>query len=317
MSAHAASFSYAAFKRGFDWLVRALALGLAALLMLALGGCSSEPDTDENAPYPEASPLLYEVADAQGEVEGWLLGTIHALPEDVDWRTPAIEQVVTEADLLLVEVAGLGQNDEVAEVFLELSQSPGLPPLIERVAPQFREDLDAMIDELGTSRAILRSSEDWAAAIMLARLDAPGDPKYGVDRALITGFKGRKITGFETAREQLGIFDQLASEDQRALLEGTVEDWASSTDNRDKLVRAWIAGDVQTLEAATSEGIMADPQIREALLDNRNRDWLKQLEPIFDDGPKPLVAVGAAHIVGPDGLAEQLKQRGFTVTRVQ
>ena len=292
-------------------------MGLAALLMLALGGCSSEPDTDENAPYPAANPLLYEVADAQGEVEGWLLGTIHALPEDVDWRTPSIEQVVTEADLLLVEVAGLGQNDDVTKVFVELSQSPGLPPLTERVAPEFRDDLDAMIGELGTSRAILRSSEDWAAAIMLARLDAPGDPKFGVDRALITQFQGRKVSGFETAREQLGIFDQLAPEDQLALLEATVEEWAASTDNREKLLRAWIAGDVQTLEAATREGIMADPEIRAALLEDRNRDWLKQLEPILDDGPRPLVAVGAAHLVGPDGLAEQLKQRGYTITRVQ
>lgn len=289
---------------------------ILVLMLLAIAACSEAQKTDEAEPYPPPNPLFYELANADGEVEGWLLGTIHALPEGVSWRTAQIDRVVDEADVLAVEVAGLGQNDAVRQVFIELSQSPDLPPIEDRVAPALRPDLDLMIARLNTSRAILRSSEDWAAAIMLAQVDAPGDPEYGVDRALMAQFSDREVIGFETARTQLGIFDQLAPQDQRELLEGTVEDWASSRTHPERLLRAWLSGDEKTLEAATTEGIMADPELRDALLVDRNANWMAQLGPMLKDAPKPLIAVGTAHLVGPDGLVTMLEAQGYTVRRL-
>lgn len=294
----------------------AWALLLAAVL-LALAACSSEIEDRESVVYPAADPLIFEIANKDGGIEGWMLGTIHALPAGVDWRTAKIDQVVAKADLLLVEVASLGQNDAIRQAFVELSQSPDLPPLTDRVAPELRGDLDTMIDELGTSRAILRSSEDWAAAIMLSRVGAPGDPAYGVDRALIEEFQGRRVVGFETAREQLGIFDRLAAEDQQALLEGTVREWSAFRGERDRLVRAWLSGDTAQLEEITTSGIMADPELRASLLTNRNDNWIGPIEQALEDDPLPLIAVGAAHLVGPEGLAAQIEARGYTVTRVR
>ncbi|KEO91384.1 hypothetical protein EH31_01600 [Erythrobacter longus] len=295
---------------------RAVLAFALVLLLLAIAACSEEQKTDEVEPYPPPNPLFYELANADGEVEGWLLGTIHALPEGVSWRTAQIDRVVEEADFLAVEVASLGKGDTVRQAFLELSQSPGLRPIEDRVAPDLRPDLDAMVARLNTSRAILRSSEDWAAAIMLAQVDAPGDPQYGVDRALIAQFSDREVIGFETARTQLGIFDQLAPQDQRELLEGTVEDWAASKANPERLLRAWLSGDEKTLEAATIEGIMADPELRDALLVQRNSSWMAQLAPKLNEMPRPLIAVGAAHLVGPDGLVTMLKAQGYTVRRL-
>lgn len=297
--------------------VRQSVLVLAIIcLLLAISACSAEKDATEAKPYPPPNPLFYELANADGEVEGWLLGTIHALPSGVLWRTPAIDEVVSEADLLLVEVAELGASAEVARVFAEISRTPGLPPVAQRISPALHSDLELMLAGPEVSQSNLRDAEDWAAAIMLAQVDAPGEPRYGVDRALIGDFEGRDIKGFETARRQLGIFDSLAAEDQRALLEGTIEEWAQSKDRPGSLLRAWIAGDAELLEKATVEGIMADPELRDALLVNRNKDWIEQLIPVLGSGQKPLIAVGAAHLVGPDGLPEMLKQRGITARRV-
>ena len=50
---------------------------LAPVLALALAGCSDAPG--EEAAGPPPNPLLYEIASADGAVEGWMLGTIHAL----------------------------------------------------------------------------------------------------------------------------------------------------------------------------------------------------------------------------------------------
>ena len=47
-------------------------------------------------------------------------------------------------------------------------------------------------------------------------------------------------------------------------------------------------------------------------LEERNARWIGQLETLFQDGPC-LVAVGAVHLVGGDGLLAALRRDGYTV----
>ncbi|UAB77112.1 TraB/GumN family protein [Erythrobacter sp. SCSIO 43205] len=302
-------FTPSAHRPAWFWLLAAFVFSLSA--------CGDRAETDPSPTYPEASPLLYEISSEGGVVEGWMFGTIHALPEGVEWRTAEIDRVIDEADVLMVEVASLGQSDDVRQAFLELSRSPGLPPVNERVSLEIRPDLEAMVARSGLSRAHLRASEDWAAAIMLSQVDAPGDPELGVDRVLIAQFNGRKVKGFETAREQLGIFDQLSPSVQRTLLEETVRDWASSRGERKRLITAWLSGDVPQLEEVTTSGIMDDPELRAALLTNRNDNWIAPITQALEKEPLPLIAVGTAHLIGAQGLAAQVQEHGYTVRRVQ
>lgn len=287
----------------------AFALGFA----LSLTACT---ESEEAVDYPGVNPLVYEIANADGEVEGWMLGTIHALPDGVSWRTQTIESLVADADYLWVEVAELENRAQIALTFGDLAGTEGLGPLSDRVEEDLREPLATMIARSDFPAGDFADTESWAAAIMLSRVDAQGQPANGVDRALIRDFAQREVRGFETAAGQLGVFDQLAEEDQRDLLEGTVREWAASRDEPGKLMRAWIAGDLAVLEEATTTGIMADPELRDALLVGRNEDWIEPLVQSLQADERPLVAVGTAHLIGPDGLAAMLEARGYTVTRL-
>ena len=82
------------------------------------------------------------------------------------------------------------------------------------------------------------------------------------------------------------------------------------------LMQAWLKGDQTVLEEAANTGFLTDPDLRAALLTNRNADWVRQLSPILEDDALPLVAVGAAHLVGTDGLPAMLEQLGYTTTRL-
>ena len=81
--------------------------------------------------------------------------------------------------------------------------------------------------------------------------------------------------------------------------------------------QAWLRGDVAALEALDHAGLLADPELRDALLIQRNADWVRQLSAMLKQGEKPLVAVGALHLVGKDGLVARLQAQGFKVTRLQ
>jgi uncharacterized protein YbaP (TraB family) len=52
------------------------------------------------------------------------------------------------------------------------------------------------------------------------------------------------------------------------------------------------------------------------LLVERNRAWMPQIEALFKR-PKPsFVVVGAAHLIGSDGLLQLLRARGYTVDQM-
>ena len=70
------------------------------------------------------------------------------------------------------------------------------------------------------------------------------------------------------------------------------------------------------LAKLTREGILADPELYEALLAEQPA-WTAQLENLFSTESRPLVAVGAGHMFGPDGLPAMLEASGYTVRRIQ
>jgi len=287
---------------------------IAILLGLLLAGCSSDQeDTSASAP---ANPLVYEIASADGTVEGWMIGTIHALPADTPWRTAAIGRVVDASDLLVVEIAGLGAEADSAAIYKTLAQSPAQPPLAERIEPGLRAQLAALLARGQLAEVDFTDTETWAAAIALARIDATGDPANGVDRALITDFAGRPVRELEGLRGQLAIFDRLPEAAQRKMLAAVVRESETARTDPERLQRAWLAGDAATLAASTQEGFLADPELREALLTGRNRRWIAAIVPLLAQDPHPLIAVGTAHLVGPEGLAALLEAEGYRVRRI-
>ena len=298
------------------WL-RLVLLALAFALSVALGACSAAGDDGEATRRGGSGPgpLFYEIAREDGTVRGWLFGTIHALPAGTRWRTPVIDRATAEADSLVVEVATLGDAAAAARLFRDLGTTPGLPPLADRVPPEQRAALAALADRAGMNLARQQRTESWAAAMMLARVSAEGSPEHGVERALLRDFAGRPVRELEGAAGQLGIFDRLPEEAQRALLAAVVAASDPAQSAAARLREAWLEGDAAALEAATQEGMMADPRLRAALLTERNRAWLGPIEASLHSPGRPLIAVGAAHVVGPEGLVALLTERGWRVTR--
>ncbi len=286
---------------------------IAPLLLLMVAGCSDDPA----APQAPASPLLYEIASSDGTVEGWMFGTIHALPDGTAWRTPAVTEVIESAGLLVVEIAALDDDAALSRTFAALASTPGLPSLSQRIPAELRPSLDDLLARGGLVQDGFADTETWAAAITLARIDATGDPANGVDRALIADFASRRVREFEGVGAQLAIFDRLPEPTQRNMLAAVVRGSQSVRRDPERLQRAWLAGDVAAIEASTREGILADPPLRQALLESRNRRWVAALVPLLREAPRPLVAVGAAHLLGPEGLAALIEAQGYRLRRIK
>lgn len=282
-------------------------------LLLALAGALTLSSCGEPArEWPDPHPALWEVTGPDG-AQGWLFGTIHSLPEGARWRTPAVDNAFGKASVLVVEVANLANDNAAAGAFQDISTTPGLPPLSQRVPAGDRPALAALLDRTGLDDGDFPDTETWAAALVIANRLRTGESSAGVDRALIAD--AGRVEGLESFKQQYGLFDSLSAEDQGDLLLAMAAEADSTAEER--RVEAWLTGDMATLEGESAKGILADPELREVLQSRRNRIWASQVDRMMAAGQKPFVAVGAAHMLGAEALPALLTARGYTVRRVQ
>jgi uncharacterized protein YbaP (TraB family) len=80
---------------------------------------------------------------------------------------------------------------------------------------------------------------------------------------------------------------------------------------RARTLERWLA-DIDRMDGLSEDAKAIEQRARRCLLEDRNARWIGQLETLFQDGPS-FVAVGAVHLVGPDGLIAALRRNGYQV----
>ena len=81
-------------------------------------------------------------------------------------------------------------------------------------------------------------------------------------------------------------------------------------DAKEKIIRIWILAHFP---------INAAPQTKVWTVDfiRRNNAWIPQIEAMLNTNPTEAVLVGALHLVGNEGVLQQLRDRGYKVEQLQ
>ena len=88
------------------------------------------------------------------------------------------------------------------------------------------------------------------------------------------------------------------------------------------LARIWQAGDQKLMEAMLSMGEAAGgdegayDEYNDTLIYSRNEGFEEQAKEYLRNGTVAMIAIGAFHIVGQDGLAARLARAGYTVEEI-
>jgi uncharacterized protein YbaP (TraB family) len=287
-------------------------LPLAGMIMVA--GC----DAPEPMVTGPVHPAMWQVSD--GDTRIILLGSVHMLPPDLDWQDDRIRRVIDQSDELILELA----PSEVAAVpalFATLSRDEPVSPVDRRLDPAMADRMADMAQASGMDEADADQTESWALSLLAGNVttaDLGLSADNGVETRLTAAFaaQGKRVSGLETARQQLGTFDGLPEPVQDRMLAQTLSRAPQAPDTIRATIRAWASGDTATLTRLASADLARLPQITAPLLTNRNRQWAIQISQRMQRPGTVLVAVGAAHLAGPDNLPDLLAARGFTVTRL-
>lgn len=233
--------------------------------------------------------------DAERQLPPWVLAKLdsaHAFAMETDISDPAVVKLMLRDD-------GKKLSDELGpDDWAKLKAAIG-----DKVA----EGMDQM--------------KPFTTLVTLAMKDLPMTAP--MDAVLVARAKaaGKPIVYLEPVEAQLAAITPFATaEDIRALL-GRLD---YSKQQTLEMVRAYQAGDAAALNAMFDDKTLwiaagRDPakfgEFIDATLTKRNQSWVAPLEQMAADGGG-FVAVGAAHLVGPDNVPDLLAARGFTIKRL-
>jgi uncharacterized protein YbaP (TraB family) len=298
-------------------------LGKAERLTLALSTLSRDfpspgPETAQRlaslCALPSGRPALWRVRSPNG-VEATLFGAVHALPEGTAWRSPALDAAISRVQVVAFEI---DDPPEAQTASLNQVLAEGVTAksrLSTKLSAQGQARLKTAAAKLGLDFDRLDQAEPWLAEIILSRAlisDAKIPTGVGVEGQIVAALPpGTRMVGLERPGESAAQLRGAPEATQLAVLEQRLA--GAGRDVRadyDRSLVLWLAGDVNGMEAMVAE--MSEGK-RNLMLWARNRLWLARISTLLSGRENVLIVVGAAHMLGPDGLPSILRAQGYTV----
>jgi uncharacterized protein YbaP (TraB family) len=271
------------------------------------------------APLGAAAAQSFVWKATRGGSVVYIAGSIHMLTPDAYPLHPAFERAFTESDLLVEEV-DLAEmlGPEVQMKTLMRGMLPAGTTLDKVLAPATLALLTKAATDVGAPMEALQRLKPWMIALTIEGLElrkSGFDPELGLDMRFYNMARkgGKTVQGLETVDYQISRFDDMTFEQQDRLLAEALKEMHTEKSSVTRLTDAWKTGDAAGVERIVLADLKADPFLYQRLLVERNKNWLPKIEALFTRKTPALVLVGAAHLVGPDGLVAMLKAKGYTL----
>jgi uncharacterized protein YbaP (TraB family) len=125
----------------------------------------------------------------------------------------------------------------------------------------------------------------------------------------------KPIDGLETAAFQAGLFDSIPYTKQAKELVDYIDSADYNKQQTRQLADLYNKQDLDGIEAVSDKDDPGMDQYMDLLLYGRNRKWARILDTLLP-AKSLLIAVGAAHLPGKQGVIELLRKEGYTVEPV-
>ncbi|MDA3913023.1 TraB/GumN family protein [Oleiagrimonas sp.] len=268
-----------------------------------------------------ATPALWVAHSGKSTV--YLFGTMHILPKGTAWRSPTLTKALDASRTLYIE-----ETDDSTAHMQALVLKYGIDPshpLSGELSPGDVILLKRAVQVAGLpgGEATINIMRPWLAGLTLIAtplLKAGMDPKSGVDKQLKAQFKseGKPVKGLETAEQQIRFLAGMKPKTEIAFLHSILKHFKNATSEVHKLIDHWQTGNVEAIaKSADIEMRTESPELYQRLIVARNKAWARQLAALMKTPGTRFVAVGAAHLAGPDSVQKQLQAFGIITRRIQ
>ncbi len=286
-----------------------------------------------------ARPFLWVI---EREPRAYLFGTIHLPDPRVTSPPKIVNEAFNASDVFVTEIP----LDDAAQAQVAKESVRADTETLAMILPaDVRERADKYVTSQGFALAQFSPLEIYSFALQLPLLEFATTRMLPIDATLRARAEaaGKKMDALETVDEQLAIFESLTRNEQIELLRTTLEDLeeeegkspaaktptvpgAPGADGLppkiEEMVDAYLSGDGARLDedlfGPMRKGTALEKRLLHEMLDVRNVRLAERIGNHLREEPAHTIfyAVGAGHMVGPQGIVGRLEKSGWKLRRL-
>lgn len=255
--------------------------------------------------------FMWEVKSGESTV--YLLGSIHVAKRDIYPLDSIIETAFQNSQYLAVEF-----DLKTVDPFkvLKLSTYSDEQTLKDNIDSLSYQKIKAGFEKIGIPESVFNKYKPWFASINLVNLDLASsgyNPEAGIDFYFLDKAKNqrKKVLELESFEEHISLMDTLMNLFGNSFIDYTLNDLEETKSQVDKLFNIWAAGDIKAMENYIKSNISNDKNYEKMFYlmnDKRNFNMVKKIREYLNQPGTYFVVVGAAHLVGENGLVNLLSK---------
>lgn len=281
-----------------------LMLTTIAITLLTMQVNAQNKNTSENS-------LLWEISGNGLQKSSFIYGTIHMICEKDFSISEKLKNVIAKTDRLILEI-DLSDSNELQEL---QKSAIGDIPLSKELTSQQYKTLDSILQAKASMP--LKQLDNFNLMGLNSVLIASGLPckslkMYEFELIGLAKKRNMPVGKLETVKDQSYFFSKAFSK-EFLISQMLIADIYSELFN--KMIEDYKNEHLADLYAKLSDKRFMNAEAKRWLLTERNRNWAGEM-PAMMKAESVLFAVGAAHLLGNDGVIELLKAKGYTIKPV-
>lgn len=274
----------------------------------------------QSGPYKPGSPLLMWKVSSKSN-SAYVLGSVHLGDKSLYPLPSVIENAFANSSVLIVEVDMTKVNQlELQQLMLTAGSYPAGDSLFKHIAPETRAKLSDFLSGYGIPPEAFARFRPWLASLMLEILPMTSsgmNPDQGLDMYFMNKAGDKPIEQLEDAAWQIKLYAQYPESDPDKILSRSIAQAKIANQTMEKFETYWTQGAAGKIEALT-ESLSADETKEEKafsrrLREDRNPHMAARLEKCLHSSESCFMVVGAAHVIGHEGIVQLLQARGYKV----
>lgn len=263
--------------------------------------------------------LLWRIENPETQQKAFVFGTIHLIPAKHFFLPKGLDSAFEQSSKIFMEI-DMDDMENFGKIFgimdkLFMENGLSLADLVNeneyKLIESHFENIGMPLSMLKRMKPLLLSALTGTEGNPLALKDG-SFKSYEFELAEMAKHNNKSLEGLETLDFQISLFDSIPYPVQAKMLMESIQ---APPDKMEELYKIYLAQDIgKMVHSVESEDPNLKPYL-EMLIFKRNQSWVPVVAREMETGTS-LFAVGAGHLGGPRGLLNLLRQKGFTVTRI-
>lgn len=272
--------------------------------------------------------LLWKISGNGLEKPSYLFGTHHIAPVSVIDSVPGMNDAIANSDKIYGEmIMSEATTPQSQQVMMSYAMAPQDSLLTTVLAPAQLDSLNTMLKRymgpMGSANQFAQLKPAMLSTLLALMQSQAIFPNFNPQQQLDGEIQkrgaaiGKEIGGFETIQDQCNaLFGSSIIEQAESLMDMVRHD-DQSAGMAKKLAQAYLSGDLNAMLA-----LMEDPangaseEWTERMINRRNANWMRVMAGLLPTA-SVLIAVGAGHLPGDEGLISLLRKNGYSVDPVK